>query len=59
MILRWQQGRNTVDDLLARGRLTRAPKHPTAQVDDAQEALPAAARVIDAAAKLLAQMTAY
>ena len=156
MILRWQQGRDTVDDLLARGRLTRvtpnrdlaetllaqarahlasattvvdadpagaftlvydaarkaltailvnqglraggdganavlldvalaqldpplgatfrpftwmrplrnhtqypAPEHPTAQIDDVHEALPAAAGMIDAAAKLLDQMPAY
>ena len=136
MILRWQQGRDTVDDLLARGRLTQvtpnrdladtlltqarahltsattvvdadpagaftlvydaahavlldvviaqldpplgtafrpftwmrplrnhtqypAPEHPTAQIDDVHEALPAAAGMIDAAAKLLDQMPAY
>jgi hypothetical protein len=36
-----------------------APEHPTAQVDDVQEALPATAGMIDTAAKLLAQMPAY
>jgi len=139
VILRWQQGRDTIDDLLARGRLTRvtpnreladtlltqarahltsgtavahsdpagaftlvydaarkaltvlldvvtaqldpplgatfraftwmrplrnhtqypAPEHPTAQAEDIAEALPAAAGMIDAAARLLEQMPAY
>lgn len=36
-----------------------APEHPTAQVDDVQEALPATAGMIDAATKLLDQMPAY
>ena len=53
MILRWQQGRDTVDELLARGRLT------PARTEDAEEALPAAAGMVDAAARLLDQMPAY
>ena len=33
--------------------------HPTATVDDVKEALPAAAAIIDAAAKVIDQMPAY
>jgi hypothetical protein len=35
------------------------PEHPTAQVDDVDEALPAARAMVDAAAKLLDQMPPY
>jgi hypothetical protein len=70
VILRWEQGRPVVDALLSRGQLTRVrplrnhtqyptPEHPTAQVDDVEEAIPVARAMVDAAAKLLDQMPPY
>jgi len=36
-----------------------APEHPTAQIEDVEEALPAATGMVNAAAQLLDQMPAY
>lgn len=36
-----------------------APEHPVARAEDVEEAIPAAAAMIDAAAKVIAQMPAY
>ncbi|MDQ1295706.1 MAG: hypothetical protein QG608_3593, partial [Actinomycetota bacterium] len=36
-----------------------APEHPVAQPDDVMEAIPAATRMVDAAARIIEQMPAY